>query len=302
MALLKDIWRIGLVRAPAESLLRPGGLERAAVHWLAEEGSLRFLADPFGLWRDERLFLFAEAYDYRDRKGVIDCLVLDEDFRVLERRRALEEAWHLSYPFVFEHAGETLMLPEAHRSGGLTLYRARAFPFDWEPVARIALDPAPIDATPVFHDGLWWLFHTPATTRFEKVAALHLAYAERLDGPWTPHPLNPVRLDPTASRPGGAPLRIGGRLVMPMQDCSRTYGGALRPLTVLRLDPEGFEAEAGAAVQAPASFTPYVRGLHTLSSAGEVALIDAKRQSLTAESLAQDLARRLKTLRRRPGG
>jgi hypothetical protein len=84
--------------------------------------------------------------------------------------------------------------------------------------------------------------------------------------------------------------------VLPMQDCSRTYGGAIRPLRVERLTPDTFEAEVGAPIRAPTSFAPFDAGLHTLSAMGNRALIDVKRRMLSPRSLAV-LARR--ELRRR---
>lgn len=282
------------------ALLAPGALRDHAVTWLPQEGSLRFLADPFGVWRDGLLHLFVEAYDYRDRRGVIEVLTLDAAFAVAGRRPALSEPWHLSYPFIIETGGETFMLPEAHKSGRLTLYRADRFPDRWSAAGSIELDHVPIDATPLFHEGLWWLFYTPATTRQAKVGALHLAYAERLAGPWTPHPGNPVRRDPSSSRPGGTPILVGGEWVLPMQDCTRTYGGAIRALHIHQLSPDRFEATAGEAIAPPAAFAPYVKGLHTLAAAGEVTLVDAKRLHLSPATLALDLRKRLGKARRRP--
>jgi hypothetical protein len=283
MPVRKDIWRIGAVRAPLDEVLR-GGLQGREITWLADTAPLSFLADPFGMWRNGRLYVFAEAYDYRDRHGTIDVLIFDAALRLLERRPALTEPWHLSYPFVVEADGETYMLPEAFRSGGVTLYRAAEFPHRWEPVQKIALDQVPIDATPVFHNGLWWLFYTPATTREAKVSALHVAFAPRLTGPWTPHPNNPVRFDASSSRPGGTPVVRNGMLVIPMQDCRSTYGGAIRPLTVATLTPQEFAATAGEVIAAPGA-----DGFHTVSAAGDVTLIDVKRFHLSAASLALDV-------------
>jgi hypothetical protein len=283
MPLKKDIWRIGAVHAPLDEVLR-GGLQGREITWLADTGPLRFLADPFGLWRDGRLFVFAEAYDYRDRHGTIDVLTFDAGLRLLERRSVLKEPWHLSYPFVVEADGEIFMMPEAFKSGGLTLYRAAEFPYRWEPAQRITLDHVPIDATPVFHNGFWWLFYTPATTREAKVSALHVAYARRLTGLWTPHPKNPVRFDASSSRPGGTPFERDGALVIPMQDCRRTYGGGIRPLTVTTLTPTDFAATAGDVIAAPGE-----DGFHTVSAAGDVTLIDVKRFHLSAASLALDV-------------
>lgn len=286
-----DIWRVGVVPASIAEIVARGGVND--IRWLPEEPSFAFLADPFGLWRDGRLYLFAEAYDYRTRHGVIDCLTLDEDFRVEARRTVLHAPWHLSYPYVFETEGETWMLPEASRSGRLTFYRAEAFPDRWEPASEIALDVVPIDATPVFHDGLWWLFYSGGADHAARMGALHAAWAERLAGPWHPLPANPVRRDMAGGRPGGTPFVQGGTLCLPVQDCSRTYGGAIRILRFTQLSPDAIETELGPSILAPAG-QPYREGLHTLAGCGLVTLIDAKRVDRTGRGWLIDLRRALR--------
>ncbi|MGE4065014.1 MAG: formyl transferase [Rhodospirillaceae bacterium] len=283
MPLKKDIWHIGAVSAPLADILRRGIAGRD-IRWLCDAPPLSFLADPFGVWRNGQLTVFAEAYDYKDRHGVIEVLTYDKDFRLAERRCVLNEPWHLSYPFIIESGGETYMLPEAFRSGGVTLYRCVEFPHRWAPVTKIILDQPPIDATPVRHNGMWWLFYTPATTREAKVSALHVAFAPALQGPWTPHPKNPVQRDASSSRPGGTPMVIEGALVIPMQDCRKTYGGAIRPLTIRMLTTTEFAAEPGETIHAANA-----DGLHTLSAAGDLTLIDVKRFHLSAKSLALDV-------------
>ena len=289
MTLRKDIWRVGVIRKPIASVLAAESLAGDAVHWLPELPPLHFDADPFAVWRGGQLHLFVETYDYRRRKGTIDVLTLDAALRILDRRQALAEPWHLSYPFLIEDGVETYMLPEAFRSGTLTLYRAVEFPSRWEPAARIDLDHVAIDATAIFYGGLWWLFYTPATSKLAKVAALHVAYAGRLTGPWRVHPCNPVRFDPTSSRPGGTPVIVNGNIVLPVQDCAQTYGGGLRKLTVTTLTPEKFEAEAGGLILPPRAAGAYAAGLHTLSAAGDLTLIDAKKLVLSAAALASDV-------------
>ena len=299
MALRKDIWRPGIIHAPFDAILAAGSIEGFACTWLPPVGSFRFLADPFGLWREGKLHVFVETYDYRDRIGAIEVLTYDADFRLIARADALHEPWHLSYPTIFEAEGETWMLPEAHRSGGLTLYRAVDFPTRWEAARRIELDHVAVDATPLFHDGLWWLFYTSASCKPDKTSALHIAFAERLAGPWTAHPMNPVRVDVTSSRPGGTAQVIGGQVVLPVQDCCFTYGGAIRPLRFTTLTPDRVEAEASAQITAPAGFTPYTEGLHTLSAAGDFTLIDVKRTELSAHGLSIEIKREAGKLLRR---
>lgn len=291
MGLRKDIWRPAIVGAPIAEIVARGGIDGLPLHWLPPMGSFRFIADPFGLWRDGRLHVLVEGYDYRTRHGWIEAMILDQDYAVIERRMVLTEPWHLSYPFVFEADGETWMLPEASRSGRLILYRAVEFPWVWERACDLVLDCVPVDATPLFHAGRWWLFYTSADREQDKMTALHVAYADRLTGPWTAHPLNPVRVDAGSARPGGTPVVDGDTIWLPVQDCRQTYGGAIRPLRITTLTPEAFAAEPVGRIAAPAACAPFAEGLHTLSGAGPVTLVDMKRTDLSAHGVALQIGR-----------
>jgi hypothetical protein len=293
--LRRDIWRLGLVHAPIQAVVAAGGLEAVPVEWLPPaKPPLSFLADPFGISRDGTLNLFAEAYDYRTRRGTIVVQRYDPALRLIGQQTVLSEPWHLSYPFVFEAEGETWMLPEAHRSGTLSLYRSSAFPYSWEKVASFGLDTPAIDATPFQWDGRWWLAYAPGGSRAAKQSHLHLAFADRLTGPWTPHPANPVRIDFASSRPGGSPFTDkDGGLVLPVQDCTNTYGGAVRPLRILELSPAAFRAEAGAEILPPSQAAPFLDGLHTLSACGDLTLVDVKRVDRSLSGFAATIAWRL---------
>ena len=270
-----DIWRSGFVCAPLADVLAAGDLDRFELHWLpGPERRYSFLADPFGVVRDGMTHIFVEAFDYRDRRGRIEVLTYGADMELLQRTTCLAEPWHLSYPAPIAWQGEDYLLPEAHRSGGLTLYRATDFPRQWEATRRIELPHVAVDATPIFHDGLWWLFYSTAGNN---AGELHLAFAEHLIGPWRPHPDSPVRSGLVGSRPGGRASHVGNRIVLPVQDCSRTYGGAIRPLWIDRLTPDRFDAEVGIEIKSPTSFAPFTDGLHTLSGCGELTLFDVKR-------------------------
>jgi hypothetical protein len=271
-----DIWRCAIVKQTAEEIVRDG-ISHDSVVWFPDTLPFSFWADPFALWRDGRLYVFAEAFDYRTRIGHVDLLVYDCDLNFLESRPVLRAPWHLSYPFVFEADGETWILPEAYKSGTLTLYRARSFPDDWEAVCQIQLDGPAIDATPFWHGDKWWLFYSPSHDASVRRSNLHLAWSDRLTGPWHLHPLNPVRKDLASARPGGTPTVRDGTIILPVQDCRSTYGGAIRALSIETLDEVGFTATDRAGVSAPSWMAPFTEGLHTLASAGPVTLIDVKR-------------------------
>jgi hypothetical protein len=286
----KDIWRCGVALQTVEQLLTRGW-DAAPVIWLPEQPRFSFLADPFAWQQAGVTHLFVERYDYLARHGVIDRLTLDSDWRVVESRCVLQESWHLSYPCVFSGEGAVWMLPEAHRSQGLTLYRGSADLSQWSPEVRIELDSVPVDATPLWHADRWWLFYSPATNWHSKIAHLHVASAPRLAGPWTSHPRNPVHVSRASSRPGGTPVLINGRIMIPMQDCTHTYGGAIRPLWITRLDVAGFSAEVGEALPIPPSAGKYDEGLHTLSGCGAATFLDVKRIDRSAAGLWLEVRR-----------
>jgi hypothetical protein len=291
MPLRKDIWRPAIVVAPIDEIYARGSIAGLPRVWLPEMPSFCFLADPFGLWRDDVLHIFVETYDYRVRVGAIELLRYDADLRFLDRIAVLAEPWHLSYPIVWEADGEVWMLPEAHRSGRLTLYRADPFPTRWVAETVIELDRIAVDATPFRHDDRWWLLYAAADSEEHKTGALYAAFADALTGPWTPHPLNPVRLGEASTRPGGPVALIDGKLVLPVQDCSFTYGGAIRPLTIETLTAEDFASTEGSWLRAAADAAPFTEGFHTLAAAGDVTLVDMKRTELSARGLAIEARR-----------
>lgn len=300
MQLFKDIWRPIIVDAPIAAIVDAGSLDDFELHMLPALPEFTYDADPFGYWSGDILHIFVEHFDYRMGKGHIDVCTYDDRLHFIERRPVLREAWHLSYPCVFDADGETWMLPEACASGGVTLYRAVELPSRWEAAAKIMLDVAPVDATPLYHDGMWWLFYSPATNIKDCLTRLHVAYAADLTGPWTCHPANPVLVDDAGVRPGGAPILHRGQWILPVQDRTRGYGSAVRLLTIDQLDPSHFSARFTGRLAAPGNAAPYKSGLHTLSSAGSVTLIDTKRSVASLKALGFRPRRELRRLFGRP--
>lgn len=287
----KDIWRCGVVAVPIDRLLSKGQVD-GPISWLDEEPEFQFLADPFG-WRDDSglLHIFAEHYDYRTRHGWIEVLAFDSAMHLLSRQPCLKEPWHLSYPQVFAGEGEVWMLPEAHRSGTLTLYRDQGDLHNWRAEREIGLDAIPVDASILHHQRRWWLFYSPATSKVTKQSHLHVAWADNLSGHWTAHPANPVRIDRSSARPGGTPVVIEGRIMLPVQDCSFTYGGGIRPLWIDRLNEWEFDASPGDPLNLPVSAGRYHEGMHTLTACGDVTIFDVKRVDQSLRGLALDVKR-----------
>lgn len=269
-----DIWRIGIVKAPVEDVI---ACDICDIHWIKEEDTFKFLADPFGLYRDNKLYVFAEAYDYRDRHGRIEVLILDQQLSLIDRKIVLEKPWHLSYPMLIEDQGLVYMLPEAYKSGGTSLYKAVEFPFHWEKVSSFSFPEVAIDPTVLFYNDLWWMFYTPVREGLSRQSVLSVAWSESLAGTWHSHSLNPVRISPSSARPGGNAVITSQGIILPTQDCSLTYGGGLTFLNIIELTPDQFEARITGQFNKGSIFGEYNQGVHTLSKAGPYSLIDGKK-------------------------
>jgi hypothetical protein len=289
-----DLWRVAVVKAPLTEIIATGTLNDLEVVWLPLSGTLRFMADPFGLWKGQLLHVFVEAYDYRTRHGEIEALILDQNFALRDRRVVLREPWHLSYPFVFESGDTVWMLPEAYRSGRLSLYRATEFPWHWQREPHFIFPEAAIDAVPIRTKDGWWMLYTPPEPRRYRTRALKLARAEQLFGPCHVCEDQPILIDKSGARMGGTPVICDDSWVLPTQDCRRTYGGAIAIRRIAAGAMGDHVIEAGAHIEAPAAFHPYTDGLHTLSAAGPVTLIDAKRTVRSFSRLRVEILRHLR--------
>lgn len=296
MAIKKDIWRMGLCFAPLHDIVSKGGFSGFKVAWLPDmPRSYQFRADPFGLKRGDHLHVFSEVFDYRDRHGRIEWAALDAEGRALDSRIVLEKPWHLSYPQVFSAGGDVWMLPEAFQSGRLTLYRAATFPDGWVQTCDIELGgEVAIDATILYHRGMWWLFYTPLHAIQRGVNALHCAYASRLTGAWTRHADNPIRVDHASARPGGTAIEIDGKVMLPVQDCVGGYGKGVRPLWFDHLSPVSVKISCGPRFVPAPHFAPYLEGLHTVSACEDVTFFDVKKRTLSPNLLVIEARRALR--------
>lgn len=301
-----DLWRSGFIRRPLAHVMEPAGLAAADVVWLPEsERTFHYVADPFGIERDGALTVFVEAYDYRVRRGEIHYIQYDADNNIVAKGVALAQPFHLSHPSLIEDDGELYMLPEAHKSGALTLYRCVHFPDQWEPVCELLNAPA-IDATVARSGGRWWMFYALPGPDNRAMRELHVAWADQLQGPWVQHLNNPVRAGLSDTRPGGTVFEHEGVLHLPAQDCDESYGRRIRLLRLDVLTPDRFEATEVRRFEPEGVLAGYPDGLHTLSGLGDVTCIDLKAlHSSRKEGLIRILYKlrrllRLNNTRRRP--
>lgn len=300
-----DFWQVGIVPARVETLdAHRLGAQRDRITWLPEAGPWRYLADPFGLVRGDALHVFVEAFDYRIKRATIERHEFKlpsgaEPLRWRGLTTVLDKPFHLSYPQVFEHGGETWMVPESHQAGEIALYRASDGSLDhWERECALLGGLPGADASLVEHAGRWWMFYTLVGPHARDQRELHVAHAPALAGPWTPLAGNPVRVSRDGARPAGrAFVGPDGVLVLPVQDSSAGYGSATRLLRLPVLTPERVVIEAGTErLTGDLVSDSHTAGLHTLSGCGDFTLIDVKRIDRSRGRQWLDFKRRLRRL------
>jgi hypothetical protein len=266
-ATMRDQWAITVFTGVPDDVLWP---ESPGIDLVPPDD--RFWADPFVCRHEGGLWVFFEELPFATQRGHIAAVQIGEDGSVSPPRVVLREPCHLSYPNVFAHEGQWYMLPESGERRNIVLYRARAFPDDWEPVAELVSGLRTADAT-LHHDGArWWMSCSAASERGCIYDELHLFSASALAGPWAPSPFNPVRVDPSSARPAGPWFRYRGSWVRPAQDCRRRYGRATQLLAVRALDERGIRDEPLASLEAVPDAA--VDAVHTYCRVGSDLAID----------------------------
>ncbi|MFE7277196.1 hypothetical protein [Streptomyces sp. NPDC057623] len=287
-AVTETYWSIGVVKAPVESVM-DGSVTGDQFHWHPGTRPDTYVADPIPLPGDPGV-VYAEEFDHMTRHGRLIATTYSETEGWSGSEVVAQESFHMSYPYLFEHHGETLCVPETGWNNAVSVYRLQDPP-RLEKDRDILTGVAAGDPTVFWWDGRWWMFYTDC---FEpRDTDLYIWYASTPWGPWRPHLRNPVKSDVTSSRPAGAPFVREGRLLRPAQDDAGRYGWRMVVNEVVKLSPSEF-AEVEVTRIGPFGSGPYPVGPHTLSVAGPHVYVDGKRSVVSLSLKARRLLGRLR--------
>lgn len=235
-----------------------------------------FLADPFAIKVEGANFIFVEEFSFETRKGVITAYRIENG----EPRRigvVLEESYHLSFPFVFEHGGEIYMVPESGADGSVRLYRSTSFPAGWTEAKVLMTGVSAVDTVLFERDSLWWMLTTiqgkgPGLNNCE----LHAFYAPDPLGDWLPHKKNPIVMNARKGRNGGLLHDQNGSPCRVAQVSAFTFYGAFSAIyRIDEISPETYRETLVKEIHP--NFFPKLDGTHHLSCADDVTFFDFMR-------------------------
>ena len=188
----------------------------------------QFYADPFVVTDGPTTRLYVEDSPVgRHRGRIVELTRVANGWT--EPVVVLADLNHRAYPHVARTSKGLLMTPDNGRAGGVDLFRHAGADAGWVLVGHCLDRLAASDPTLLEHDGRFWLFVAVTGRGMNPWDELHLYSAPDLEGPWHPHPANPVVADVRRARPAGRIFRVDDAFIRPAQDCSTAYGRRNRP-------------------------------------------------------------------------
>lgn len=274
---VEDHWNIGIAHIPIEEFLTTSDPD---ITWYPlSKRSDRFYADPFGFVDNEDvsiIHIFIETYKYSERKGFIEYTNFKNGI-FSEPIPVIDIDTHLSYPFSLKIKDKYFLIPENCVSGEIPLYVSSNFPHTWKRIDPTHQDLPGIDSTVVEHDGSFWMFTCDANDKINRNQNLYLFFSDDFNGPWTSHPMNPVKTDVRSTRSAGTPFHIDGTLYRPSMDYSEKYQWHVAINEVKELSKTRFEESEIQEIK-PYSNTYFSDKTHTLSSVGDHTLVDGAKE------------------------
>jgi hypothetical protein len=179
-----------------------------------------FVADPMLFEKEGTYYLFFEVLNAYSQQGDIGLATSTNGLDWQYDRIVLDEAFHLSYPYVFRWKDNIYMVPETAEDQSVRLYKAIDFPYKWQLEKKLLDHVELVDPTLFEYNQHWWMFGGTLSND-----ELNLYYADQPNGTWNSHPQNPIiKGNKKNARPAGNIIRSHDTLVRLAQDAALYYG------------------------------------------------------------------------------
>jgi hypothetical protein len=263
-------WNVAFIRSHWRSAVLWRGLQ-------LENPSFHYLADPFVVTQGGKEVCFVEEFSYRAQKGSIAAYALMDG---ASRRIgvALQESFHLSFPFVFEHKDELYMCPETSQNRDIRIYRCLEFPLRWTLQKIVMKDISAVDTIFLELNGKWWMFTNIDWSGCGDYFELSIFSSDSpLSDSWVPHARNPIFVDAGRARNAGL-VKDGHRYFRISQSQGfNTYGKKALINEITELTETSY-SEIVASELLP-NFKRGITAIHHLHSNGTTTVFDYARLS-----------------------
>lgn len=230
-------------------------------------------ADPFGLKKDDKIYIFVEEIDANTKRGCIS--VIDMDQRPFEAVTIIDEPFHMSYPHTLIFEDELYLVPESCAAGNIRFYKCKKFPYEWELNHTIFEGITCTDTNIFEHNGKWWLITTISS--FEGIHYHDDLFLFSADSPlaqeWVAHPQNPIQVDSKTGRNAGAIFVKEDKLYRPSQYCYKQYGYGININEITVLNESQYEETLSQRIL-PKKSAAYIAS-HTYNIVDDLLLGDA---------------------------
>ncbi|WP_208278082.1 glucosamine inositolphosphorylceramide transferase family protein [Massilia oculi] len=265
---IRHKWTLSVTRSGWRNAALWRGVPVAAPHG-------HFWADPFLRVHAGRVYCFVEDYVYATNRAHISVLEITKaDVKCLGV--ALQEGFHLSFPFLFEYGGHLYMCPETSESNQIRIYKCDEFPLRWS-LDSVAIDGISAADSMFFeHRGRWWLLTSIDRSGLnDHCSELCLFHApDPLGGAWTPHPMNPLYIDTDMGRNAGLIVDEGRIYRAAQRQGFDQYGEGLALYEIIELDETRYSERKVTDIRH--DYLQRSLGSHHISSDGNVTVVDFK--------------------------
>jgi hypothetical protein len=234
----------------------------------------RFLADPFVIKHKDRTILFVEDFCFKSKKGVISAYEIKNN-GYKKVGVAIDEKFHLSYPFLIKDKNNIFMIPESNEKEQIRIYKCLKFPLKWKLEKILMENVRAVDTNIIKFNNNYWMFtNIDSSKSGDHSSELHIFYSKDLISKnWKPHKNNPVIFDSNQARNGGIIFSKSNNIFRVFQRQGfDMYGKSLGISEIKILDKNNYKEEILKIVEP--KFFKNLKGTHSFCFNKNILTID----------------------------
>ncbi len=229
-----------------------------------------FQADPFIVEKADKVYVFYEAFSFRNSKGTLRCRVLDRELTEIDdvKLEGFDDLkCHLSFPFLIHINDQLFMIPESSERKEVILFQSVEFPVRWKKIKVLISDTEVTDNVFLTINETCYLL----STTMDNEIIIHSA--ENIFGEWQ-------RIAPSLKvsnhhhRGAGAPYLVDNKMYFLTQECTpETYGKSIYIKELVTLNDTVFDESL---IEKINSSINQSDGVHTLNFSNNYIVYDSK--------------------------